>query len=243
MGRTLQSPRYQQVADELRAEIARGALRADDHFPTEAALCARYGVSRFTVREALRRLETDGLISRRRGSGTRVERATSRAGTLRQPLSNVNEILQYAHNTRFEFQSLGLVRLTATQAKQLFVPAGEMWFHFAGRRTVVGGGAAIALTDAFVHRALGESTEQLKPGKEAIFEQLERAAGIRIARITQDIRAVAATRHEANTLGIPVRSPCLRILRCYFDESDRLVEMSNSLHPGSRFTYSMHIDR
>jgi DNA-binding FadR family transcriptional regulator len=55
-------PRYMQLADELRAEIAKGAF--PDGFPTESILCHRFGVSRFTVREALRTLSGEGLIQR-----------------------------------------------------------------------------------------------------------------------------------------------------------------------------------
>jgi DNA-binding GntR family transcriptional regulator len=235
-------PRYQQVADELRAAIASGRLHPEGDFPTEAMLCNRYGVSRFTVREALRRLEADGLISRRRGSGTRVERATSRAGVLRQPLSNVGEILQYAHDTRFVFKPMGLVRLGARLARQVDRPAREQWYHFTGKRTG-SGRAAIALTDAYVAKEFAPVIDRLRPGNEALFEQIERAVNIRIARVTQDITAVAASRAEAELLSIAARSPCLRILRCYFDAEERLVEISNSLQPGSRFTYSMHIER
>ena len=43
-------------------------------------------------------------------------------------------------------------------------------------------------------------------------------------------------------LGIPRRSACLRVLRCYYDANDRLFEISVSHHPGDRFAYSMHID-
>ncbi|WP_439534750.1 GntR family transcriptional regulator [Polymorphobacter sp.] len=62
-------PRYQQVAEALRAGILDGTLAEGTQLPTEASLCASYGISRFTAREALRRLQGEGLIRRRRGSG------------------------------------------------------------------------------------------------------------------------------------------------------------------------------
>ena len=46
----------------------------DEHFPTEAELVAGSGVSRATVREAIRRLRAEGLLDARRGSGTFVVR-------------------------------------------------------------------------------------------------------------------------------------------------------------------------
>ena len=73
------SPRYRELAEELRGEILRGEFQGRG-FPTEADLCKRFSVSRFTVREALRALQADGLISRRRGSGTRIQPAAARGG-------------------------------------------------------------------------------------------------------------------------------------------------------------------
>ena len=53
--RSPRQPRYLQLADQLRGDIAAGVF--PDGFPTENALCTRFGVSRFTVREALRALQ------------------------------------------------------------------------------------------------------------------------------------------------------------------------------------------
>jgi len=73
-------PRYVQLAGELREAILAGEFANGKPFPTETALCERFDVSRFTVREALRRLESEGLIERRRGSGTTVQPAAARGG-------------------------------------------------------------------------------------------------------------------------------------------------------------------
>jgi GntR family transcriptional repressor for pyruvate dehydrogenase complex len=60
-------PTYQLLADHLRAQIMSGALRPGDRLPTEPELCARSGVSRSTVREALRLLASQHLIITTRG--------------------------------------------------------------------------------------------------------------------------------------------------------------------------------
>ena len=57
---------------ELRQAITRGTFRPGTQLPTEADLCQMLGVSRTVVREALRVLEDDGLVSRRHGVGTFV---------------------------------------------------------------------------------------------------------------------------------------------------------------------------
>ncbi|MEG2207174.1 MAG: GntR family transcriptional regulator [Clostridia bacterium] len=65
-------PKYQAVADALRRDIAAGLYRDGDTLLTEAELKDQFGVSRQTVRQAISLLENDGLVLRRRGSGTYV---------------------------------------------------------------------------------------------------------------------------------------------------------------------------
>lgn len=57
------------LADELRTTIVRGKLQPGDPFLSEAELIEKHGLSRATVREALRLLESEGLIVSRRGPG------------------------------------------------------------------------------------------------------------------------------------------------------------------------------
>ncbi len=110
-------PRYLQLAGELRDAVLAGKFGADCPFPTETELCRQYEVSRFTVREALRRLQNEGLIARKRGSGTVVQPAAARGGALHQPLSNVGEILQYARDTSIIFEPSGIGPLPETLAE------------------------------------------------------------------------------------------------------------------------------
>ncbi len=66
-GQTVRPPAYQLLADELRADITSGRLRPGERLPPEPELCIRTGVSRSTVREALRLLASQHLIVTTRG--------------------------------------------------------------------------------------------------------------------------------------------------------------------------------
>ena len=55
------------IADQLRGQIVRRELEDGDYLPVEADLCAHFGTSRPTMREAFRILEAEGLLSIRRG--------------------------------------------------------------------------------------------------------------------------------------------------------------------------------
>ena len=63
----MRPPAYQMLADELRADITSGRLQPGERLPPEPELCVKTGVSRSTVREALRLLASQHLIVTTRG--------------------------------------------------------------------------------------------------------------------------------------------------------------------------------
>lgn len=236
------TPRYLQLAGELRGAVMEGRFGADNPFPTESELCRLYDVSRFTVREALRRLQAEGLIARKRGSGTVVQPASARGGALHQPLSNVGEILQYARDSKVTYAPVASGPLPALIAEQIGEDTRGEWHCFRGTRRHPGDDLPIAVTDAFFHERLGAAVDQLDLGAGTLFSQVEQLSGVALGKITQDIQAVAATAEVAAALGIERHSPVLRILRCYLDRAGAVFEISVSHHPGERFAYAMHID-
>jgi len=70
--------KYMEIEAALRSEFSSGKY-AGGRFPSEHMLVKRFGVARGTVRQALSRLEADGLIVRHRGSGTHAESRTNPA--------------------------------------------------------------------------------------------------------------------------------------------------------------------
>jgi len=81
------APAYQLLADDLREQITSGQLRPGERLPTEPQLCVRSGVSRSTVREALRLLASQHLIVTTRGVTGGSYVAKPDAATLAESLS------------------------------------------------------------------------------------------------------------------------------------------------------------
>ena len=67
-----QSPRHRQVFEQLRQGIRTGEYRPGDRLPTETELMEQFSTSRTTVIRAMRDLANEGLLMRRRGSGSFV---------------------------------------------------------------------------------------------------------------------------------------------------------------------------
>uniref|UniRef100_A0A0S4TWP2 Alkanesulfonate metabolism utilization regulator n=1 Tax=Ralstonia solanacearum TaxID=305 RepID=A0A0S4TWP2_RALSL len=72
----LRLPRYQQLRDDLAAQVARQQWRPGDAIPTEAELAKLYNVAVGTVRKAIDVLVAEGLLERFQGRGTFVRRAS-----------------------------------------------------------------------------------------------------------------------------------------------------------------------
>lgn len=107
-----------QVADELRALIAGKQYLPGEKLPVEGELAAHFGVSRITVREAMRKLDIMGIVEVRQGAGTFVREITPNAyiKTLLPMLSMDNNSLKDIFEVRqvIECKSAELAALNAT---------------------------------------------------------------------------------------------------------------------------------
>ena len=87
------------LPDRIYAHVVEAILRGDfsdsGKLPTESELAERFGVSRPTVREALSRLRSDGVIETRRGSGSHVVAATRAPASNTPPIKSLADIERY----------------------------------------------------------------------------------------------------------------------------------------------------
>ena len=109
-----------QALEQLRLRIAQGAWAVGERLPTEPELCAELGISRNTMREAMRVLAFSGLIEIRQGDGSYLRSMTDPLGTMRA-LSHCT--LGQAQETRqiLEVEAIGLAaqRRTASDLRAL----------------------------------------------------------------------------------------------------------------------------
>jgi GntR family transcriptional regulator, frlABCD operon transcriptional regulator len=67
-------PLYEQLKNSIKDSVEKGDYRPSEKIPNEGELCERYGVSRITVRRAIKELVSEGLLERKQGKGTFVTR-------------------------------------------------------------------------------------------------------------------------------------------------------------------------
>jgi DNA-binding GntR family transcriptional regulator len=232
------APAYRKIADALRRKIAGGKFPPGALLPTEYDICAAYGVSRHTARDALRILSEEGLIERRRGAGSIVSDAAK--GGFTQSLTGLDDLLQYARDAKLQILKLASRAPHTPDMAALKLDPKMQWSRIDGVR----GGAIrpIALTTIYVRADLCPSATQIASWPGALNELIAKRSGVRTARIDQRINAVTLTASQAKPLGEKKSAAALRTVRIYVDAKNDVFQASISLHPGARFTYAMTLE-
>jgi DNA-binding GntR family transcriptional regulator len=231
-----------ELRQTLAAEIAAGAFAVGAKFPTEYELCDRFGVSRHTVREALRALEDQGLLARQAGLGTTVLAHTP-AAHYTSTLDSLGGLHDYATETAFEKQNEGFVTIRGGLAEILGRDPGERWLRFAGLRRMVSDGSAICWTEIFVAEPYTADRGKLVSAEAPVYETIAREFGLAIQEVEQRISAMAMPPEIAKALEIEPDKPALMTRRRYFAGGGMPFEISLSIHPGDRYAYTQRLRR
>lgn len=231
------TPRYQQLADTLLHDIERGKYKVGGMLPPELELSELYGVSRHTVREAIRRLVDMGLLGRRQGIGTHVKSASGR-GRFVASLGNIADLFQYTQRTRLKLIDERLVTADAGLAEMLHCKPGQRWLRFETCRYPRGDKVPISYTEIYVLPAYEAIRESIEGEGVWVYGLIEKHYGERIVEVRQEVGTLAISARVAKLLQAKPRAPALHVLRYYYGSGDRLLSMSVNQYPDNRFKFS-----
>lgn len=240
----LEAPRYQQLAQALATSIAHGEYQVGSLLPGEEALCRVHGMSRYTVREALRHLQGLGLIEKRHGVGTAVLASTP-PRAFSHTIGSVEEVRQYAKDTRLVDHRCSMVVADDELAAALSCTPGIKLLRIEAMRVVKHRPADEPLAWSCIHvveRYAGVRSK-LKTQHVAIGTLIEQQFGEQITAVEQDIHAVSIDADIARALQVEPGSAGLRVDRRYLGTDGKPFEWATSIHPGPRFGLSMRLDR
>lgn len=234
--------RYEAVAAALLGEIRSGRPAVGSSLPGELELVARFGVSRHTVREALRRLEELGLIDRHQGIGTMVKSRHS-TDTYVQTVRSPEELLRYPAESRLTVVGTESVRTGRSLARLLGCPVGTPWMLIRCLRRLKGARTAMCWSDVYVLPEYAGIAAAIGRRPVPVYELLCRRYGETVTTVDIDILARTVPPAAAPALKVDPGSPCLTVVRRYRGKGRRLFEVSVSVHPGDRYTYSLQLRR
>jgi len=241
-GAEVRTPHYQRLLDELVGRVKAGMYPVDSLLPTEHQLCEEFDLSRFTVREALRRMTDMGMLVRVTRKGTRVI-SDQPAPAYVQPLDSIDEVMMHVRDTRLNVISIDMIAADATLAAQLPCKVGQVWLRVSGRRETRDKQLPLSWTDIYIAERFAGIMGDIKASNKAIYELIESRYGAKIAEIEQDISAANVEAAMALALQVRPGSPALLVTRRAFDERGEIVEISVNTQPASRYNFSLRVSK
>lgn len=235
-------PRFQEILEAVRGDIVDERLALGDRLPSEQELCLRFRASRYTVREALRRLQEEGLIARRQGAGTVVV-ATRPDGRFRNSISSLGELAQYASATELEVLAVDKLLVDGRAAALLRSPPDTPWVRVSALRRQPGERAPLCYTEIFIPAAYDDVAREIGTFTTAVYAIIEHRHGVRIEEVVQSIEAASADANLASRLSIAAGTPVLVVTRHYLDHDGRVIEVAVNSHPAGRYRYEMTLRR
>jgi GntR family transcriptional regulator len=223
-------PLWAQLETELRRAIDAGEF--DERFPTDLELTRRYHVSRHTVREAVGRLQSDGLLRRVRGRGTVVERPEfeQRLGALYSLFSSIEAA---GVEQRSQVIDVGIEH-NADVAARLGLDDDDELFRL--RRIRFADDEPLAIDTAWLPADLGRPLLAADFSHTALYDELERRCHCRPDRGWERIAPVMPSREEREVLRSGVDEAAFQVERLG-QHGDVVVEWRVTLIRGDRYRF------
>ncbi len=237
MGKTVNTrsslPRNRQAEQYLRELIGQEKYRAGALLPNEVELARTLGVARNTVRAAMDRLVREGLISRKKGVGTCVNRAP-----IATELSRWQSFtLELGESMTTLWSEVFWETVDPVVAAQLGLPPGEKACRL--ERLKGSKEEPMALLVSYFPREIGIRHDETFEGR--LYEVMEKRYGVVPAESLEEIGAMAQDARLGKQLCLPQGVPVLFRKRRVLDRAGRLIELAHAFYRADRFVYRIDL--
>ncbi|KPM55675.1 hypothetical protein ACG83_10320 [Frankia sp. R43] len=234
---TTDSPRYPQIADDLRRRILRGDLAPGAKLPSERVMAEDAGVTRGTVREAIKVLRAEGLVVPVHGSGVFVRDQPRMIRLARNRLSR-GERARTGGTFSADMTALGkeprvdaeIVLAEADSSLALDLEADEGTPLLARRRRMYGDDTPMQLATSYFPADIARGTpiEQRDTGHGGVYARLEEMGHHLVTPFVERVGARAPSREEREWFGLAQGVPLLTVTRIA-RTAERPVEVNRML--------------
>ncbi len=232
LDKRLPIPLYHQLKSVILNAIQSGDLKADDQLPPENELAQTYGVSKITVRQALRELADLGYVRREQGRGTFVARTRLEQGP-RELTSFTEEMRRHGMAAASRVLETLVMPADDALAGKLAIDPGSDTFVL--KRLRFADGEPVGVQTAYIPLELapglpGESMEDA-----SLYEVLHLRYGRQPTHARETHSAVLIEAEDGELLGVPAGSPALSAERVTYLEGGRPLEYVHSIMRADRY--------
>lgn len=236
-------PLHAWIARTLRQRIANGIYAVGAQIPAEDRLGEEFGVSRSTIRQALRQLQTDRLIESRKGSGS-IVLSESVANTEILHATSIDDLLAFSRGRQFHFQSIGMASIGKELAAKAGVPTGGSWLTLKGYGTSDGHDLPDCWAEYRINQHFAAIARLLSsPVVSPIFPLIERRFGVRIVEVDQEMSARAMSPAQASVLDVEPDTAAIAVHRVYTTSTGEVALITAAIYPAHRFKHSIKLYR
>lgn len=232
-------PVYYQLYEALREQLGNGPLVPGARLATERAIAESVGVSRQTVRQALARLEREGLVHRRQGDGTYVSEPRL-DGSLHVLSGFTSELSRRGLRVRNRLLDLRLVAPPASVRETLGIGGRDSAVML--RRVRLLDGAPATLETVWLPADRFADLVDVPMENRSLYATLRGQFGIEPHRAAERLGATVLDEFEASQLDRRPGDPALLVERTTYDRDDRPIEAVKSLLRADRFSFSAELD-
>jgi DNA-binding GntR family transcriptional regulator len=231
---------YLQIARILKEEIISGIYPVGSNLQSEDVLAARFSVSRYTIREALRRLREDDLVSSRQGAGTVV---TPPRHSVSYHVTSINDLAAFATGSHFTIHSIGLISIDHKLAARTGLASGEQWLEVRGARQDQSAEGTIWWVEYYINRKYAAIGRIVPRHTGPIYSLIEDMFGQSIVEVFQEIAGALISPELAGILRVDVGGAALEVRRIYRTADGEVAQVTINTHSASHFRHSMTMRR
>ncbi|MCE7794544.1 GntR family transcriptional regulator [Salipaludibacillus sp. CUR1] len=227
-----QRPLYLQVIDKIKSDIEQGVYEAGERLPSEFQLSKQLGVSRATLREALRMLEDESVIIRRHGVGTFINTKPLFSSGIEELFSVTDMIKRGNKEPGTNYLSSSIEKPTDEDQKRFQDEELQEMIVIERVRTADSEPVVYCL-DKIPKNCL---PDYVSHEEQSLFDQLEKS-GISIAYAMTQIEPIGYHERVSEILDCEPETALLVLKQMHFDEQERPVLYSINYFRADKFKF------
>lgn len=227
-------PYYLQIKEILEERIFNNIYSVNSLMPSETVLAEEFGVTRATIRNALKELKNAGLIYTEKGKGTIIK-----SPKIEQSLLKFYSFGREFKNSPYDIGSkvISKEKITPTLDLTEKLQVDEKSFLFKVKRLRLFNSIPMILETSYIPEYIAGNIINEDLENKSIYDLLEEKYGVKIIKAKEYIEPKISDEIEANLLEIPLQSPVFYTERITLAPGNKPVELRRSIIRGDKFKF------